>query len=444
MMNSKSMWTALLCGLVLATSASIGRAQGLVEYALIVTDGEFREISTYQDLDDDFMELPAAVSNNGVVVGGQVKLNPNSTVGERAFSYDYSSNQLGVLPRPASMDPSRAMMAWDVTADGLWAFGEGRTVDNKLHAAVWGMPVGAPPTAGDLHAPGSALDQAYDESVIYGVAEDALASDGHAVGFGVSSNGVGEAIWIDETGTIVAPATPAAGEVTVFKGISDGGLVSAGMRINPAAGNSTPIRYEADTNTVTELVEMNPAGASGTLVTDLSADGDMIIGVSDSNLNGINREAFGWTESEGMFGLGVLPNQNWSQAWSVGEMAGQKMVAGVSGYDASGSPPQLPLPANEFAFLWMEDAAVVDGTTQDFMYPLVSILTELGVDYDGWHLSRATAISPNGRYVAGTGTDASGNPGTWVVELVPEPATMCFLAMGAVAVLSRRARRCQA
>jgi len=66
------------------------------------------------------------------------------------------------------------------------------------------------------------------------------------------------------------------------------------------------------------------------------------------------------------------------------------------------------------------------------------VLADLGVDMSGWQkLERAISISADGMTIAGSGILASGSPGAFVA-MIPEPATLSFLALGGLALLRRR------
>jgi hypothetical protein len=75
----------------------------------------------------------------------------------------------------------------------------------------------------------------------------------------------------------------------------------------------------------------------------------------------------------------------------------------------------------------------------------------LGTDYglaaalNGWRLEIASAVSGDGRTIAGWGMNPAGQYEAWRVQFVPEPATG-LLFFGGIAVLAaartRRSERC--
>jgi len=86
------------------------------------------------------------------------------------------------------------------------------------------------------------------------------------------------------------------------------------------------------------------------------------------------------------------------------------------------------------AMLWREGES----------YQLKSLLTnkyQLGDSMQGWRLTSATAISDNGKVIAGQGIAPDGQQSTWVAILtVPEPSSSLLAAMAAIAIASSTSR----
>ena len=152
----------------------------------------------------------------------------------------------------------------------------------------------------------------------------------------------------------------------------------------------------------------------------VSADGSVVVGQGSSDAG---TEAFRWTSGGGMIGLGFLPGgASFSYARGVsgdGSVVVGTAVHGFYDYYA--------------AFIWDS----VHGTRS-----LQSVLTtQYGLDLTGWTLNEATAISSNGQYITGFGTDPNGNTQAWLVH-IPEPNTYRLVALGGLALfLPRFARR---
>jgi probable HAF family extracellular repeat protein len=113
----------------------------------------------------------------------------------------------------------------------------------------------------------------------------------------------------------------------------------------------------------------------------VSADGNIVVGGA-YNSDERNR-AFRWKADEGMQNLGVLPGGNWSAANAVS--ADGSIVVGSS--DAGGVYR---------AFRWTEA-----GGMEDLNVAYANLLD------DGSYLETAQAISPDGRYIVGTGYNAA-------------------------------------
>jgi probable HAF family extracellular repeat protein len=146
----------------------------------------------------------------------------------------------------------------------------------------------------------------------------------------------------------------------------------------------------------------------------VSADGAVVVGVA-RNAAGYDR-AFRWTASGGMQDLGTLRGGRYSAAYGVS--ADGAVVVGTA-WNAAGFAR---------AFRWTES-----GGMEDLNLTYASLLT------DGSLLWEAFAISPDGRYIVGRGYNAA----TWrweafLLDTVPEPASLLALGAGLVGLLLRR------
>jgi probable HAF family extracellular repeat protein len=236
------------------------------------------------------------------------------------------------------------------------------------------------------------------------------------------------------------------------RGVSANGLVIAGV----GESDSGPEAFGYTDNSGFQGLGDLPGGPFNSAAFGISADGGTIVGTShigDQN----SRLAFRWTQSEGMVSLGhlgvpdgivplseaygtnvdgsvivgmsrslVTGNAGWEAfRWtqeggmvSIGDIAGGVPFAIAFGTSADGSivvgrgaieDCNTPVGCITVyrAFIW--DA--VNG-----MRDLNTVLTDMGVNLNGWKLSEARGISGNGRVIVGNGSNALGEVQGWRVE----------------------------
>lgn len=70
------------------------------------------------------------------------------------------------------------------------------------------------------------------------------------------------------------------------------------------------------------------------------------------------------------------------------------------------------------------------------------LVNKFGLDLTGWQLENPGSISPDGRYIVGSGTNPEGNVEAWLVS-IPEPATISFLVLGGLLLKNRHRKRCE-
>jgi probable HAF family extracellular repeat protein len=179
---------------------------------------------------------------------------------------------------------------------------------------------------------------------------------------------------------------------------------------------------------------------------DVSGDGSVVIGTS--NFYGSYDEAFRWTSSGGMQGLGFLPGGSFSVAKAVSQ-DGQTVVGTASTntgslrskafrwtaangmqdldnlgyfYDATSS---LDVSSNGStivgggfginggeAFIWTETEG---------LKTLQSVLTAAGLNLTGRKLNVATSVSADGRSIVGYGRNLNGQVEAWLARLDATP-----------------------
>jgi len=194
----------------------------------------------------------------------------------------------------------------------------------------------------------------------------------------------------------------------------------------------------------------------------VSADGRVVVGDSLDVTGGV-RDAFRW-ESGVMRGLGAFTAAAASRDGSV--VVGAISQAGREAYRWTAGAGTIPLGTydenqDSFALDVSGNGAIVVGYLEDqtndvqraFVWDPVHgmqllqdvLVNEFGqTQLAGWRLTRATAVSDDGRTIVGVGYDPDGNPHAWRVlssgAPIPEPATCLLLALAGPLVLRGRRR----
>ena len=328
-----------------------------------------------------------AVSRNGSVVVGS----SYSTSGCEAFRWTASGGIVGLGDLPGGVFWSGATA---VSADGSVIVGESNCGSGAYQAFRWTASEGMV-GLGDL--PGGEF-----KSFGNGVSDDGSV----IVGYGTSASGREPFRWTASEQMI---SLRYGGEA---RGVSGDGSVVVGQSGNVAYLWTGPweARYLGDL----------PGGQNFGSAYAASADGSVIVGESSS---ATTTEAFRWTASGGMVGLGCLPDGSWSQA--LGVSADGSAVVGV---DCDGS---------SFRAIFWTSALGMRNLT-DLLSPALPA---------GWTLSSANGVTLNGSAVTvvGEGHNPSGYTEAWIATFtIPEPASLLTLAsalLGLAAVV-RRKRAC--
>jgi probable HAF family extracellular repeat protein len=146
----------------------------------------------------------------------------------------------------------------------------------------------------------------------------------------------------------------------------------------------------------TSLVIGKLATAAEASATDVSADGSFVIGISS---DAMSTQAFRWTQSLGIGALDTGDATLTSKAAAAVAGSGDVIVGWSS------------MPAGDVAIIW--DAS--HGWRR-----LDRVVEEgYGTPLHGWTLRRATAISEDGRTLAGTGINPDGTTQAWALKLPP-------------------------
>jgi probable HAF family extracellular repeat protein len=311
-----------------------------------------------------------AVAANGTIVAGTVA----TTAGNRqAFRWSAASGPTGIGFIPGGTSSA----ATGISALGTVIAGSGDANTGTPPASLAGFRWTSDAGAQRLAAlPGSQLCSAA------GVSGDGTLIVGTCLAAGNTAFR-----WSAATGTVaLSRFGGGSGQQSAATAISANGSVIAGVGHPVLTGAVT---WAAD-GTATVLGKI-PGDAEATATT-LSRDGSVVVGVSTSNA-GVPR-GFRWTQASGMVDLG-------------GPAAGT-MAASVSG-DGSTIVGWSPDASADVALIW--DAA----------HGWRALATVLASDYQtqvtGWALHRATAISDDGRTIAGHGINPQGQTEAWVVRL---------------------------
>ncbi|TWU22591.1 PEP-CTERM sorting domain-containing protein [Bythopirellula polymerisocia] len=198
-------------------------------------------------------------------------------------------------------------------------------------------------------------------------------------------------------------------------GLSANGEVVVGV-LGDVGSSTEAFRWTAGGGVV-GLGEL-PGGLTNSSALGVSADGQVVVGDSDSTLG---LQAFRWTEATNMVGLGFLTGGSFSSATDT--TADGSIVVGIASMGADSDP-----------FIWDDSNGIrnlVDVLTNDF---------GLGIALTGWDLIEATAISDDGRVIIGNGINPDGNFEGWIAR-IPEPGTALLGVLASLGLQFAR-RRC--
>ena len=242
-----------------------------------------------------------------------------------------------------------------------------------------------------------------------------ISADGRTI---VGTSRFTAVIW-DEAGNLRPLGTL---EGTVGPSSSYGYAISAdGSRVaGRFAANRVVGSFLWSDETGMQSLGVLPGGATGDLAYseagDLSADGTVVVGFA----RGVDRLLpYRWTADQGMVSLGSFDDEYLD--WNVTDLFHEISVS------ADGS---VTVGRNGYA-----DGAFIH-TDELGMQRLSAFLRAMGGDLEGWRLSAATSISPDGRYIAGYGLNPAGQTEAWIA-VIPEPSPALLLCAG-LGLLSRR------
>jgi uncharacterized membrane protein len=330
------------------------------------------------------------ISADGAVIVGYAGLGGAQT----GFRWTESGGMVAI-PRPAGI-----AQAWasGVSADGSY---------------VCGWASSNPPTAANTEGWRWNVSGAMDTIVLAGkeVVAKGISGDGSTVVGAADSQAFAwtAAGGIDGLGGLSAPPFRSAANA-----ISADGLVIVGESLDVMAGVSESFRYTGGA--------MSSVGAF--TATGVSHDGSVIVGYHNGPTA---REACRWTAAGGLVGLGTFDDHH--QTFALGVSGNGNFVVGYM--EDLGTDVQSA---------WVWDPTGGMQVLQDVLVNDFAM-----ADVSAWTLTRATAISDDGKTVVGRGYNPSGVEEFWraqsMVVPIPEPLSLLVLALAGPFVLRRRNRR---
>lgn len=239
------------------------------------------------------------------------------------------------------------------------------------------------------------------------------------VGFGTSSGQPnGEAFRWTETGGMTGLGSLPGGQFSLATGVSGDGSAVVGRSVTATNSDEQAFRWTESSGMLG--LGFLPGGGYRSNAAGVSADGSVIVG--SGGVRNVNpalpgrTEAFRWTATDGMVGLGVLPGKSGSEA--TGVSADGSVIIGLS----SGG--------GDAAFIWTAEAG---------MRSLLDVLVAGGAtDLAGWTFTNALAISADGRHVLVSASNQPGQIGQYVAHLVPLPPAIYLFGSALAGLATRR------
>jgi len=251
-----------------------------------------------------------------------------------------------------------------------------------------------------------------------------VSPDGRTVvGQGTTATGEEAFRWTPETGMRSLGDLSGGDTASRAHGVSADGTVivgyGSGIDNHPQA-----VRWTNQSGMVTLG---RPFGVLQSQANAVSADGLVVVGYNDygpSSGTITRTEAFRWTEREGMTSLGDLPGaRRYSIAHDI-SADGSVIVGSSDTRRDDGNDSRA-------AFYWTRERGMVN---------LRDLLISNGVtNLDGWRLTDARGVTPDGLTVVGTGIH-DGRIEAWIAT-VPEPSTILLATFATLAMVGYSIRK---
>lgn len=321
------------------------------------------------------------ISNDGTVVVG--------VSGVEGFRWTEATGMVGLGTGAANIYGSSFSAAYDVSADGSVVIGRMSGPDLITEAFRWTQASGLI---------GLGVMEGQDAWPV------ATSADGNVL--------VGESgdpfKWVSGVGFLNLFNS---NNFDLASDVSADGSIVVG-RTRPNSGGSFATKWT--TSTMSLLGVLPNTAHTSSFARGISNDGSIIVGDSGG------RQAFKWTDSEGMIGLGFLSSQP-----ADGSVANSTSDTG----DVIVGRAKINLSSN--AFVW---------TTGKGMLKLSMVLMDQGIDLDGWTLTEATDVSTNGEWIIGNatrgGVDQAFLANIAVTDLISGAENVPVLPPAALAFLS--------
>jgi len=294
---------------------------------------------------------------------------------------------------------------WTATTRVLEKLG---AIGTDTQSIAWRVSADGSTIVGDSFGPsGPGLTHAFQWTQSEGMVELAPPSEAYVINnpWGVSADGsVVVGMCRQENWTEMVATRWTNGGVEVL-GPGWANAVSADGAVVAVNGDGNQAYRWTETNGLVGLGSL--PDSLGSWASAVSADGSVVVGFAsfsstDPSPPVAPREAFRWTPGEGMVGLGVP--SDWDSSAATGVSGGGSLVVG---YLVSGDQPYVA-----DGFIW--DPA-------NGMRPIKQVLADdFGIDVSDWEqLGGELAISPDGTAILGNGTKTNGESGTWLARLSP-------------------------